>query len=155
MADVELNLHRIAQKVAGIKNSLAVSREYAAQKDEVFLGNPEAIRSARYAFIVLIEAATNIAGHLCARLLPTLAKEQQHDLCLQLDAELSYKLHLPVDVHSLNYAPLPFAYEVLRRGELLICRDRLEYSDFLERISAAYRDFLPLLEISYADLLAP
>lgn len=32
-----------------------------------FLSNLEAIRAARYTFIVLIEAATNIANHLCAR----------------------------------------------------------------------------------------
>lgn len=64
----ELDLHRIAQKVGDIKESLAVLREYAARKDEQFLANSEAVRSARYAFIVLIEAATNIAAHLCARL---------------------------------------------------------------------------------------
>lgn len=64
----ELNLHRIALKVGDIKESLAVLREYASRRDELFLGSPEAIRSARYAFIVLIEAATNIAAHLCARL---------------------------------------------------------------------------------------
>jgi len=64
----ELDVHRIAQKVGDIKESVAVLKEYAARKDKQFLDNPEAVRAARYAFIVLIEAATNIAAHVCARL---------------------------------------------------------------------------------------
>lgn len=65
----ELNLARIRQKVADIRESLAVLRGYAAWDDKAFLSNDEAIRSARYAFIVLVEAASNIANHLCAKLL--------------------------------------------------------------------------------------
>lgn len=69
MAYRDLNIARLSQKVADIKEALAVLRDYAARDDEAFLNNAEAIRSAKYAFIVLIEAATNIANHLCARLL--------------------------------------------------------------------------------------
>jgi uncharacterized protein YutE (UPF0331/DUF86 family) len=69
MAKYNLNLSRIRDKVSDIKESLSVLQDYAKQDDEKFLGNKEAIRSARYAFIVLIEAATNIANHLCARML--------------------------------------------------------------------------------------
>ncbi|QGP91046.1 hypothetical protein MGLY_03700 [Neomoorella glycerini] len=65
----DLNIARLSQKVADIKDALAVLRDYAARNDEDFLNNAEAIRSAKYAFIILIEAATNIANHLCARLL--------------------------------------------------------------------------------------
>lgn len=69
MAYAELNMARIRQKVADIKEALSVLRAYARWEDDAFLNNREAIRSARYAFIVLVEAAANIANHLCARLL--------------------------------------------------------------------------------------
>ncbi|NPV79703.1 MAG: DUF86 domain-containing protein [Firmicutes bacterium] len=65
----ELNLARIRQKVADIKEALVILQDYASWDDKAFLTNGEAIRSARYAFIVLIEAASNIANHLCAKLL--------------------------------------------------------------------------------------
>lgn len=65
----KLNLLRMNEKISDIMESIQVLRQYGVQDDRVFLGNPEALRSAKYAFIVLIEAATNIATHLCARLL--------------------------------------------------------------------------------------
>ncbi|KXG78359.1 hypothetical protein AN618_04250 [Fervidicola ferrireducens] len=64
-----LNLSKIAEKVSDIKESLETLKEYAKRQDEVFLNNKEAIGAARYSFIVMIEAATNIANHICARLL--------------------------------------------------------------------------------------
>lgn len=69
MNSQKLNLQRISEKISDIRESLAILTAYAKQKDEEFLNNPEAVRSARYSFIVLAEAATNIAAHLCARLL--------------------------------------------------------------------------------------
>jgi len=69
MEKSKLNIHRIKEKTGDIKESLAILSQYTKQKDQDFLSNPEAIRSARYCFIVLAEAATNIAAHLCARLL--------------------------------------------------------------------------------------
>jgi uncharacterized protein YutE (UPF0331/DUF86 family) len=69
MSAAKINLARLNQKVADIKQSLAILQDYAKQEESVFLKNPEAIRSARYTFIVLIEAATNIANHFCAKLL--------------------------------------------------------------------------------------
>jgi predicted nucleotidyltransferase len=72
-----------------------------------------------------------------------------------MGAQLTHELGLPVDVHSLNDAPVPFGYEGLRRGRLIFSRDREEAFRFAERILALYRDFLPLLEASYRDLLAP
>ena len=63
-----LNISLLQQKVADIKQSLVVLREYTNQEKQQFLKNAEAVRSARYAFIVLIEAATNIANHFCAKI---------------------------------------------------------------------------------------
>lgn len=84
-----------------------------------------------------------------------LSAEEQLDLVLGIEADLTHELGLPVDVHSLNDAPVPFCYEVLRRGRLVFCRNREEFFRFAERVLALYRDFLPLLEASYRDLLAP
>jgi uncharacterized protein YutE (UPF0331/DUF86 family) len=97
MASERINLSRLSQKVADIKQSLAVLQEYTKQGETTFLNNSEAVRSARYAFIVLIEAATNIANHLCARLLHEAPQSYadcflllgKHDL---LPAELSERL---------------------------------------------------------------
>lgn len=66
-----LNISRIQEKVADIRSNLEVLKNYAAQDEDTFLNNNEAIRSARYAFIVMIEASCNIANHLCAKLLNT------------------------------------------------------------------------------------
>lgn len=62
-----LNPDRINQKIADVKEALTTLEEYAKLPDDDFLPNRERIRSARYSFIMLAEAATNIASHLCAR----------------------------------------------------------------------------------------
>lgn len=65
----DLNIARIRQKVADIQEALAVLRAYAGREDQAFLLDADAIRAASSAFIVLVEAASNVANHLCARLL--------------------------------------------------------------------------------------
>ncbi|NMB25181.1 MAG: DUF86 domain-containing protein [Firmicutes bacterium] len=69
MQHKDLNLDRIGRKVADVTENLNVLWAYAAREEQDFLGNPEAVRSAKYAFIVLIEACLAIANHFCARLL--------------------------------------------------------------------------------------
>lgn len=68
MGRAEIDLDRIRSRAADIRAALDVLRGYGARPDWEFLGNPEAIRSARYAFIVLIEAAVSICNHLCSRI---------------------------------------------------------------------------------------
>ncbi|MGM0652840.1 MAG: type VII toxin-antitoxin system HepT family RNase toxin [Bacillota bacterium] len=67
----KLNKERIRAKVADIKENLQVLRNYSKQDREEFVANKEAVRSAKYAYIVMIEASSNIANHLCARLINT------------------------------------------------------------------------------------
>jgi len=69
MSYTRLNTSRIREKVADIKENMQVLKDYSSQDRSEFLANKEAVRSARYAFIVMIEATCNIANHLCARLL--------------------------------------------------------------------------------------
>jgi uncharacterized protein YutE (UPF0331/DUF86 family) len=68
-AHKKLNLSRIRDKVADVRENLQVLREYSSLDSATFRSNQEVIRSARYAFIVMIEASSNIASHLCARVL--------------------------------------------------------------------------------------
>ena len=83
MSAKKLNIARLNQKVGDIKQALAILRGYISQDEKEFLNNHEAVRSARYSFIVLIEAATNIANHLCAKYLHE-APESYADAFLQL-----------------------------------------------------------------------
>ncbi len=71
MSYKKLNIERIREKVADIKENLQVLRNYSKKDREEFIANKEAVRSAKYAFIVMIEASSNIANHLCARLINT------------------------------------------------------------------------------------
>ncbi|MGQ9532024.1 MAG: type VII toxin-antitoxin system HepT family RNase toxin [Desulfotomaculales bacterium] len=64
-----LDVARLSDKMADIRESLQALREYAQWEEERFLAGKEAIRAARYCFIVMAEAATAIATHICARLL--------------------------------------------------------------------------------------
>ncbi len=64
-----LNSSRIQKKISDVKENLQVLKEYACKEESAFLSNAESIRAARYSFIVMIEASTNIANHLCTRLL--------------------------------------------------------------------------------------
>ena len=65
----KFNLSRIRDKVADVNENLHVLRKYSSQNSTTFRFNKEVVRSARYAFIVMIEASSNIASHLCVRIL--------------------------------------------------------------------------------------
>ncbi len=55
------------EKVSDVRGALDVLEQYAEREDQDFLNDEESIRAARYTFIVLVEAMTSIAGHICAR----------------------------------------------------------------------------------------
>lgn len=58
----------------------------------------------------------------------------------ELSATLTLALHVPVDVHVLNGAPLGFQHQVLR-GELLFARDEVFLTDFIEQVGWEYMQF--------------
>jgi hypothetical protein len=60
---------------------------------------------------------------------------------LELETEISRDLSLPapLDLRSLNRAPLPFMYSVLARGHLLFTRSEDALAEFRER---TYRNYL-------------
>lgn len=60
---------------------------------------------------------------------------------MALSVDLTLALHVPVDVHVLNEAPLGFQHSVLHRGEVLFSRDDECLTDLIEQVGLAYVDF--------------
>lgn len=81
-----------------------------------------------------------------------LSPRDQFDASLDLGARLGRVVGMPVDVHSLNLAPVEFRYHVTR-GLLLFARDAEANFDFQERTWASYFDLEPFLRDSLRDLL--
>ncbi|QGP91047.1 Polymerase beta, Nucleotidyltransferase [Neomoorella glycerini] len=83
---------------------------------------------------------------------PALTPNDQLDLSLTISSELSFKLRLPVDAHSLNATSLSFAYEATK-GMVIISNDEQARLDFLENTWINYFDFEPLMREALFDLL--
>lgn len=81
-----------------------------------------------------------------------LSEEQTFDLTLEMAAELSRLLSIPVDVHPLNNASNSFCYYATQ-GLLLASHNEEEVYDFMERTWLFYLDFLPLSRQILRDLL--
>jgi predicted nucleotidyltransferase len=60
---------------------------------------------------------------------------------MKLSVDLTLALHVPVDVHVLNEAPLGFQHSVLNRGEVLLSRSDERLTDFIEQVGLAYMEF--------------
>ncbi|CEO88344.1 MAG TPA: nucleotidyltransferase domain-containing protein [Syntrophaceticus sp.] len=82
----------------------------------------------------------------------SLADEAILDLTLELTVTLTCKIHLPVDVRSLNQANTGFRYHVTK-GVLLISKDEEETYDFMEKTWRDYLDFQPLAMQVLKDLI--
>lgn len=65
------------------------------------------------------------------------------DYILALTSELQPALSVPLDMHVINDAPLPFQYNV-SRGKPLIVNDQQALCTFLERTWDMYLDFQPV-----------
>jgi predicted nucleotidyltransferase len=60
---------------------------------------------------------------------------------MTLSVDLTLALHVHVDVHVLNEAPLGFQHTVLHRGEVLFSRSAERLTDFIEQVGLAYMEF--------------
>lgn len=65
---------------------------------------------------------------------------------LGLENELQDALHVPVDVRILNKAPVPFVYNVLKGGRVVVDKDKCARADFEGWIYKRYFDLRHLLE---------
>jgi len=59
---------------------------------------------------------------------------------MSLSTELTLALHVAVDIHTLNGAPLGFCHSVLQ-GQALFARDAEMLADYIERVSLECMDF--------------
>ena len=64
---------------------------------------------------------------------------------LDLAVQLTRAAGFPVDVRSLDDAPLAFRFHVFRTGRLLLSRDDERLADCMERTMCEYLDIAPLL----------
>ncbi len=62
------------------------------------------------------------------------------DYEMGLSARLTLAIHVPVDVHVLNRAPLGFRHSALK-GELLLAQDEDFLADYIERVGWDYMQF--------------
>jgi predicted nucleotidyltransferase len=65
----------------------------------------------------------------------------EFDYAMDLSVEATLLLHIPVDVQTMNHAPLSFQHPVLHSGKLLFARNELFLAEYLERLSLEYMDF--------------
>ncbi len=65
---------------------------------------------------------------------------------VDLSAKLEISLGLPVDLHVLNEAPLPFKYRVFTKGRLLLSKDERLRARIINETVRKYLDFTELLK---------
>lgn len=65
---------------------------------------------------------------------------------MELESDLSYKLTektgYPVDVKVINKAPVAFQMNVLRNGKLVLSRDDIIRTDFIEDVGTRYKEYV-------------
>ncbi len=71
---------------------------------------------------------------------PALSRDQAFEYEMDLSTRLTLELHVAVDVHVLNDAPLGFQVSVLQ-GEPLLVRDEERLTDFIERVGWEVSEF--------------
>ncbi len=65
MPTPDVNWSLLRDKISDINDALEILSKYARRETAELLDDEEALRSAKYTFVVLAEAATNIATHIC------------------------------------------------------------------------------------------
>ena len=63
---------------------------------------------------------------------------------VELSGRLTRQMNYPVDIRILNFAPVPFRFEVVR-GKRIYVRDEQAHSEFIEDTLRRYLDIQPIL----------
>jgi predicted nucleotidyltransferase len=74
-------------------------------------------------------------------------------LDVQLAAQLSLAIGLPVDVRRMNDAPVSFLFHALR-GRVVFSSDELALAAVMERVAREYHDMAPVLRRATKDAFA-
>jgi len=64
----------------------------------------------------------------------------------RLERELSNLIHYPVDIRTLNTAPVRFVYQVLKEQNVILCTNQNAFASFESRILQEYFDYSYYLE---------
>jgi len=72
---------------------------------------------------------------------------------VDFSARLETRFKIPLDLHVLNEAPLPFKHSVFTRGKLLFSRDEDVRVKVVDEIVRQYADVCALNELARKDLL--
>jgi predicted nucleotidyltransferase len=80
--------------------------------------------------------------------------EEHARRALELSDRLSSEVGVPVDVRSLNDAPVSFRFHVVR-GKLLFSRDDETLADLIEHTVQRYLDMAPLLRRATVEAFGP
>lgn len=75
--------------------------------------------------------------------------ERSFEYSVNLSVKLELKLRVPIDVHVLNEAPLPFKHHVFTRGVLLFSRDEELRAKVVD---LTLREYIDLLELRRRSL---
>ena len=70
--------------------------------------------------------------------------ERSFEYSVNLSVKLELKLRVPIDVHVLNEAPLPFKHHVFTKGALLFSRDEELRAKVVD---LTLREYIDLLEL--------
>jgi len=82
-----------------------------------------------------------------------IAEDAATGYALDLSSTMQIVSNVPVDVRVINFAPLPFQYQVIR-GELIFERDENARSSMLEDVMRRYLDIEPLLRRGLKEAFA-
>lgn len=72
------------------------------------------------------------------------SSEEAFGLEIDLSSKLEAKLKVPIDIHVLNEAPLPFKHVVFTRGRFLFSRDEENRMRIVDETVRQYVDLLML-----------
>jgi len=91
----------------------------------------------------------DLAVYLDEKALPQKHWEYEAELSMCLDQYVG----IPVDIMTLNYAPVTLRYHV-SSGKVLLSRDEKARFDFLEQTWREYFDYQPVFQAFLKDLLS-
>lgn len=77
-------------------------------------------------------------------LVKDISKRKMTRFALELGGFLTENLKVPIDVRILNFAPIPFSFQVIQ-GKLIYAPDMEAHSEFVENIIRRYLDIKPVL----------
>ena len=79
-------------------------------------------------------------------------KERRKQLVYGIYEHIPYYFIEPVDIVNLNDADLILSYQVLTKGELILCRREIEFKIFRDSRLVQYLDFNKFLEPFYPKI---